>query len=140
LYTYFHVGEDKQDLYGFLSAVDRDFFELLLTVSGVGPKVALSILSSHDTNILRSAIAENRPEIFASASGVGKKTAERIIVDLKSKIGIQPDLASDYGQTFEALRSLGYTANEAKQALAAVPKGVTDSAEQIRLALKALAK
>lgn len=140
VYTYHHITEDKQDLYGFVSPEQRDFFELLLTVSGVGPKSALSILGSNSTDVLRSAIAEGKPEIFANASGIGKKTSERIIVDLKSKIGIQPGLASGYGDTYEALSGLGYSASEVKRALATIPADVKDTNEQIRLALKALAK
>lgn len=140
VYIHHHVAEDKQDLYGFTTPEQRDFFELLLTVSGVGPKSALSILGSNSADVLRSAIAEGKPEIFANASGIGKKTSERIIVDLKSKIGIQPGLASGYGDTYEALSSLGYSANEVKKALASIPQEVKDTQEQLRLALKALAK
>lgn len=140
VYTYHQVAEDKQDLYGFTDPEQRDFFELLLTVSGVGPKSALSILGSNSTDVLRSAIAEGNAAVFANASGIGKKTSERIIVDLKSKIGIQPGLASGYGDTYEALSSLGYSASEVKRALASVPQDVKDTQEQIRLALKALAR
>ena len=140
LYIYHHLSEDRSDLYGFLKPDQRDFFELLLTVSGVGPKVALAIINSNGVDVLRSAIAEGQSQVFANASGVGRKIAERIIVDLKSKISIQPGLASGYGDTFEALRSLGYSAAEVKRALSEVPAGVEDVHEQIKLALKALAR
>ena len=140
LYTHFHVSEDRQDIYGFLAAEQREFFELLLSVSGVGPKVALSIVNSNSVSVLRSAIAEENAQIFANASGVGRKIAERIIVDLKSKIGIQPDLASGYGDTYEALRSLGYSVAEVKEALKGLPADVKDTQEQIKLALKALVR
>lgn len=139
-YIHHHIGEDKQDLYGFLTPDQRDFFELLLTVSGVGPKSALSILGSNATNVLRSAIAEGNPSIFANASGIGKKTSERIIVDLKSKIGLQPDLARGYGDTYEALSALGYSAAEVKKALQQIPPNIKNTQEQIKIALRALAK
>src|SRR3989338_6036464 len=119
IFTHHHVSEGKQELYGFLDTDQRDFFELLLTVSGVGPKSALSIIGSNQIQVLRSAIAEGQAQIFANASGIGKKTAERIIVDLKSKVGMQPDIASGYGDTYEVLRALGYTAAEVKKALQA---------------------
>ncbi len=140
LFCHHHVAEDKEDLYGFLDVDQRDFFELLLTVSGVGPKSALTVVGSNKTDVLRSAISEGNAEVFASASGIGKKTAERIIVDLKSKIGIQPGLAASFSDTYEALRALGFAANEIKQALQSLPVDVKDAQEQIRLALKALAK
>src|SRR3989344_6967669 len=108
LFIHHHLAEDKEDLYGFLDVEQRDFFELLLSVSGVGPKSALAVVGSNTVEVLRSAIAEGTPSVFANASGIGKKTAERIIVDLKSKIGIQPGLASGYGDTYEALRALGF--------------------------------
>jgi Holliday junction DNA helicase RuvA len=140
LYTHHHIGEDKQDLYGFSTADQRDFFELLLSISGVGPKSALSIVSSNDPNILRSAIAKGEPDIFMHAAGVGKKTAERIVLELKSKVGIQPDIASGYGQVFEALRSLGYNPPEVKKAIAAIPASITDVQEQLKIALQVLAR
>ena len=139
-YIHHHISEDKQELYGFLTAEQRDFFELLLTVSGVGPKSALSIVSSNTVDILRSAISEGDSQIFSNASGVGRKIAERIIVDLKSKIGEQPGLSMAYGDTYEALRGLGYTAAEVKRALNEIPADVSDTQEQIKLALKALAR
>jgi len=140
LFTYHHITEDRQQLYGFLTVDQRDFFELLLTVSGVGPKSALSVVSSNTTDVLRSAIAEGGGDIFASIAGIGKKTAERIIVDLKSKIGIQPGMSSSYGDTYEALRALGFGPAEVRQALAGLPPQTKDTQEQIKLALKALAK
>lgn len=140
LYIHHDVGESKEELYGFLQSNRRDFFELLLSVSGVGPKSALSVVSSNETKVLRSAIAEGNTGIFVNASGIGKKTAGRIIVDLKSKIGIQPGLASGYGDTYEALRALGYTANEAKKAISQIPSEVKDDQERIKAALKSLVK
>jgi len=139
-YIHHHLGEQASDLYGFLDTEQRDFFELLLTVSGVGPKSALAITGSNSVGVLRSAISEGDPAVFRNASGVGTKIAERIIVDLKSKIGLQPGLATGYGEAYEALRGLGYSGPEIKKALNEVPKDLKDTQEQIKAVLKQLAR
>lgn len=142
LFIHHYVREDIQALYGFASLEALDFFELLLTVSGVGPKVALSILSLSDIPLIKSAIMREDPDIFTKVSGVGRKTAERLIMELKGKIGAETGISSDassiHSEVMDALVALGYSINEARRAMAQIPKDITDSGEKIRQALKFL--
>ncbi len=141
-YTYHHVREQSEELYGFSSLAAKKLFELLITVQGVGPKAALAILSLADTETVRNAIARGDAVFITRASGVGKKTAERVVVDLSDKVGHvvnQPSgntvsiSASD--EALEALMALGYSLNDASRALESVPKELMTS-ERVMLALK----
>lgn len=142
LKTYHHIREQSQELFGFSSLAAKRLFELLITVQGVGPKAAMAILSVGESEAVRSAIASSDTAFIAQASGVGKKSAERIIVDLKDKVGL-PDAnfgvsgvsASRGDEALEALMALGYTLNDASQALASVPTNLP-TPERITLALK----
>src|SRR3990167_10906749 len=87
-YTYHHIREQSQELYGFSSLAARKLFELLITVQGVGPKAALAILSLDESEVVRNAIANADAGYITKASGVGKKTAERVVVDLSDKVGM----------------------------------------------------
>lgn len=140
VYTYLHVREDIQALYGFLSTEDLDIFELLLAVSGVGPKAALSILSTLEPSKLALAVSQGDVKAISSAPGIGKKTAERIVLELKNKIGsglVDVSDSAEYlpGNTdlftdaVSALMGLGYTASEASEA--ARKAGDADSVEEI---------
>lgn len=144
LHIHTHVREDAFLLYGFLEETELTMFELLISVSGIGPKVALSILSIADTKTLGTAIAHKDPSILTRVSGVGKKMAERIILELQNKVEAM-DLADQEGaladhEALEALTALGYSATQARDALKTVPREVTDVSLRIRQALKNLGK
>jgi Holliday junction DNA helicase RuvA len=142
-YTYHHIREQSQDLFGFSSLAAKKLFELLITVQGVGPKAALSILSVGDSEQVRNAIANSDSGFVSKASGVGKKIAERVVVDLSDKVGLAVTVAHSSGVTtapagdeaLEALMALGYTLNDASAALENVPKDIS-TAERVTLALR----
>ncbi len=142
-YTYHHVREQSQELFGFSSLVAKKLFELLITVQGVGPKAALSILSLGDSEVVRNAIASSDSGFVAKASGVGRKIAERVVVDLSDKVGLSVAVASSAGasvvvagdEALEALMALGYSLADATTALENVPSDGT-TAERVRQALK----
>src|SRR3989344_4097105 len=121
LHIHTHVREDQLALYGFLHEDELAMFELLISISGIGPKVALSILSIADTKTIRTAIVNKDPSILTRVSGVGKKTAERVIIELQNKVeavDIEDQESALIGQdTIEALTSLGYSVTEAREAL-----------------------
>ncbi|MDP3957750.1 MAG: Holliday junction branch migration protein RuvA [bacterium] len=139
-----HVREDQLSLYGFLNEEELIMFELLISISGIGPKVALSILSIADVNTIKTAIVNKDPSILTRVSGVGKKTAERVIVELQNKVdavGVEDQASALRGQdTIEALTSMGYSITEAREALKLVPAEITDVSKRIRQALKNLGK
>ncbi len=143
-YTYHAIRENAEDLYGFSSLMAKKIFELLISVNGVGPKAAMAILSLATPEEVRNAIANADAAFVSKASGVGKKSAERVIVDLKDKVG----LPTKYGATevkiaivpeddeaLDALMALGFPLKEATEALAKVDANLSVE-ERIRLALK----
>lgn len=145
-YTYHQVRENAEELYGFSSLTAKKLFELLISVQGVGPKAGIAIMSLAEAEEVRNAIANGDVAFVSKASGVGKKTAERVIVDLKDKVGIP----SRYGATevkgsgindgevdeaLDALMALGFTLKEATVALSEVDKSLAVE-ERVRLALK----
>lgn len=144
LFTHHHVREQAEDLFGFLSLEGKKIFELLITVQGVGPKNAMGILSLAPAEEVRNAIANADADFVAKASGVGKKSAERVIVNLRDKVGLptyygrktemQTDLALT-DEALEALMALGYQLADATRALAGVDASLPVE-ERIRLALK----
>jgi holliday junction DNA helicase RuvA len=144
LHIHTHVREDALLLYGFLNEAEKAMFELLIGVSGIGPKVALSILSIADTKTLRTAVVHRDPSILTRVSGVGKKMAERIILELQNKVEAgdltDHEEARADQEAFEALAALGYSVTQAREALKSVPSDVTDLSSRIRQALKNLAK
>ena len=139
-----HVREDQLALYGFLNEDELQMFELLISISGIGPKVALSILSIADVKTIRTAIVNKDPSILTRVSGVGKKTAERVIVELQNKVDavdIEDQAGALAGQdAIEALTSLGYSVTEAREALKLVPAETTDVSARIHQALRNLGK
>lgn len=145
LYTYHHVREQAEELFGFSSLAAKRLFEMLITVQGVGPKAALSILSVSDAERVRSAIAMSDSAYIARAVGIGKKIADRVVVDLNDKVGSAASLsepgsvtgrtAASSDEAMEALMSLGYGLNDAISALATVPIDLP-TAERVRRALK----
>jgi holliday junction DNA helicase RuvA len=144
--TYLHVRDDALQLYGFADADERELFTHLLTVNGVGPKVALAVVSGSPAGELRRAIALGDHARFQAIPGIGKKTAERIVLELKEKIGlgeaefgVSPAAGSmPHLVAREALVELGYTIAEAEQALALVDPDLP-AEERIRLALRTTA-
>jgi Holliday junction DNA helicase RuvA len=142
LHTYLHVREDAMQLYGFADAAERQLFVQLLSVNGVGPKVALAIVSGSPAAELRRAIVLEDIARFQAIPGIGKKTAERIVLELKEKLGDAPVPISAAAGTQphvvarDALVELGYSVGEAEQALAAVDPELSPE-ERVRQALKA---
>jgi holliday junction DNA helicase RuvA len=144
--TYLYVREDALQLYGFADASERELFTHLLTVNGIGPKVALAVVSGSPADDLRRAIALGDHARFQAIPGIGKKTAERIVLELKEKIGVgETELAvspaagtAPHVVAREALVELGYSIAEAEQALAAVDPELP-AEERIRLALRTAA-
>jgi len=142
LHTYLQVREDALTLYGFITEDELGMFELLLTVSGVGPKVGLSILSTLSPDTLRLALANDEPAIVARAPGVGKRTAQKIVLDLKDKVtgpmtGLQAlAMATDVdSEVIEALTALGYSVVEAQRAVQKLPKDLLGVEERLRYTL-----
>ncbi len=142
LFTYLYKKEDVLDLYGFSTIETLEFFELLLSVSGIGPKAALNILSVASLDQIKSAIAEGKPDLLKSVSGIGGKTAQRVVVELKSKLGGTSEFVDMEGgdEVYQALMGLGYTAAEAREAMKSVPSDVKDTSERIKVALKSIRK
>jgi Holliday junction DNA helicase RuvA len=142
VWTYLAVREQALDLYGFRSEDELHFFELLLTVSGIGPKSALAILDIALVETLRSAIAGGNAGYLTKVSGIGKKTAEKIVVELRDKVGLAVGGESLKGdeEALEAMRSLGYSPAEARDALRHVPSHVTGGNDRLREALRLLGK
>lgn len=141
-WTHLAVREDILDLYGFAQEEELRFFTLLLTVSGIGPRSALGILDIAVVETLRSAISGGNAAYLTSVSGIGKKTAEKIVLELRDKVGLGIDGSSEAlsgdVDTLDALRALGYSAQEAREALRKVPAEVSNSNERLREALRLL--
>ena len=149
LYTHFQVREDGMALYGFSGEEERDAFEQLIAVSGVGPKVALALLSVMDARTLFKAIADEDQQRLALAPGVGKRLAARLVLELKGKL---PSLAALGGaaaspsgkiqaEVLEALMGLGYSAAEAQAALARIPQDrAMTLEEQVTFALRSFSR
>jgi holliday junction DNA helicase RuvA len=139
LYTYLHVREDVLQLYGFADASEKELFVQLLSVNGVGPKVALSIVSGSPADELRRAIALEDAARFQAIPGIGKKTAERIVLELKEKLAAgAPEPAASTGPHLvarDALVELGWSVVEAEQALAQTDPDAS-AEERVREALK----
>jgi Holliday junction DNA helicase RuvA len=146
VYVYEHIREQSHDLFGFCTLDTKRLFEILLSVNGVGPKMALNVLSVGSSNNVRAAIATGDVKYIQQASGVGKRVAERIVVDLKDKVGLEGVELSVTGllqgentlmqdEAVEALVSLGYSAQDASVALQKVDPSLSTE-ERIKLALR----
>ena len=143
-YTYHNITDRSQELFGFSSLAAKKLFELLITVQGVGPRAGIAIMSLGETEDVRNSIACEDAKFIQKAAGVGKKSAERVILDLKDKVGMaisKPDgvsdnisLASD--EALEALIALGFNLNDATKALEQIPRDLPTE-ERITLVLKA---
>lgn len=139
LFIHTHVKEDAIDLYGFINNDDLDFFQMLITVSGIGPKGALTILSIASTEILKRAIATGDINYLTKISGIGRKTAEKMVLELRDKFGKieKNESLKDEIDALLALQSLGYSQNEARSALKEIPQDL-DTNKKIKEALKIL--
>jgi holliday junction DNA helicase RuvA len=142
LHTYLVIRQDLLALYGFESRDERDYFILLLGVNGVGPKLSLGILSALSPEAIRRAVFHEQAEVFSRAPGVGKKTAQKILLQLQDRISMTPGLepfgqVSDLDtQIIEALTTLGYSVVEAQAAIQSIPREAPqDLEERLRLAL-----
>jgi Holliday junction DNA helicase RuvA len=143
LWTYLAVRETALDLFGFADRETLEIFELLITISGIGPKTALGILNAASPATLRQAVSSGDTSYLTRVSGIGKKNAEKIVLELKDKLtmkeGEAPHTdAKTEGDAMEALLSLGYNEREAREALKKVPKEVTGASERVKAALKIL--
>lgn len=142
-FCHLHLREDGLELYGFLSEEELNFFELLISVSGVGPKSALSIMEIAELKNLAAAIKESRPDLLTRASGIGRKTAERIILELKNKVraektgAVIKKMESDQ-DLIETLAGLGYRREQAKAALQKIDEKVVNLEDRLKAALKIL--
>lgn len=143
VHTYLHVREDEMTLFGFESPAEREAFELLLTVSGVGPKVALSVLSALSPDQLAGAVAAENVAVLSSVPGIGKKTAQRIILDLADRLTTDAQGAAGRadtnaeGEARDALLSMGFSAAEISVALKGAP-AVGDASTILAFGLKRL--
>ena len=143
LYTYVHIREDIFEIYGFSSTSERRCFEMLLSVSGVGPKAALSILSVNTPEGLVMNILSENEKAITAASGVGKKIAQRVILELKDRMAKETISASGTGKLSDAsaaLSVLGYSAGEINYALKSIDTNTLSLEEIIKAALKAMIK
>lgn len=140
-WTHLHVKEDAQDLYGFLEYGELEFFEMLIGVSGIGPKGALTILSVAPIEILKKAIGTGDTSYLTKISGIGRKTAEKMVIELRDKVGKEEASGSMQQEIdiLEALKSLGYSQNETREALKKM-SGEMDLNTKIKEALKILGK
>lgn len=148
IYIHHHVREDAEDLYGFPSLEDFELFELLLSVSGVGPKSALGVLAMATAGDIKEAIVRGDADLLTKVAGIGKKTAERVVLELKTKImrvsggtttlnNMSLGMGSD---EIDALMSLGYSLSEARSALNMVNPSIIDSGARVKEALKMMTR
>jgi holliday junction DNA helicase RuvA len=140
LFVHTYVREDTLALYGFLNPEELEMFELLISISGIGPKAATGILSIATPVTIKTAILNEDPSILTRVSGIGKKTAERVILELKNKVadistGDKEEVAID-SDAIEALISMGYSNIEAREALKSVPADVKDVGQRVKMALR----
>lgn len=144
LFTHLSVRENALDLYGFLEQEELHFFEMLISISGIGPKSALAILSIADIQTMKQAILSGDSSYLTKVSGIGIKNAQKIVLELNDKIEVhgdtgEPALREDM-DTFEALKSLGYSTLEARETLKQIPRTVSGTRNRLRQALKLLGK
>ncbi len=143
-WTHMAVREDALDIFGFVHEEELRFFELLLTVPGIGPKSALAVLDIASVETLRSAIASGNAGYLTNVSGIGKKTSEKIVLELKDKVkgGEFASTGALKGdeEALEAMRSLGYSAAEARDVLRKVPPEIETGSARLREALKLLGR
>ncbi|MFZ2193864.1 MAG: Holliday junction branch migration protein RuvA [Candidatus Moraniibacteriota bacterium] len=144
LFIYTHVREDALALHGFLTSDEQEMFELLISISGIGPKAGMGILSIATPKTIRTAILNEDPSILTKVSGIGKKTAERVILELRNKVADmttgEKEEATIDSDAIEALITMGYSVTEARDALKVVPLDVKDVGQRVKMALRNLGR
>ena len=146
IWTHQYVREDSLELYGFLNFAELDLFEILIGISGIGPKGALGVLGVAPVDTLKKAIASGDTSYLTRVSGRGRKTAEKIVLELKEKFAGKGMLAIDAPElkeeadALDALISLGYSQREAREALQSVPKEITSVEKRLKEALKKMGR
>ena len=144
LWTYLSVRETALDLFGFKDKENLDLFELLITISGIGPKTALGILNVASPAMLRQAVAEENTSYLTRVSGIGKKNAEKIVLELRDKLKTTSEdrglnMRAE-GDALEALVSLGYSERDARETLKKIDKKIENTSERVKQALKLLSE
>ncbi len=144
-WTHLTVKEDALDLYGFKEKAELEFFELLINVPGVGPRTALAVLNIASIDSIKSAISSGDATYLTKVSGIGRKTAEKIILELRdkfspSKDGVWQTSLKEESDAIEALEALGYSVREAREAIKNVPKEITETNQKIKESLRLLGK
>lgn len=143
VFTHMHIKEDAWDIYGFSGQNELDFFIKLISVNGVGPKTALNILNVDTADRLMAAINEGRVDLLTKASGIGKKTAERVVIELRGKFaqigseGLTGIMEAD-SDILDVLSNLGYTKEQARKAISKIDSKITGIEDRIKSALKIL--
>ena len=140
VYIFMHVREGGIDLYGFLEEEERSFFELLVSVSGIGPKSAMSVLGVAPVDRIIAAVSSGQPELLQKSSGIGKKTAERIVLELKDKVSSEGsvktvEIMQTDNDVYEALINLGYSRRAAKEVLGKIDESLNSTSDRLRDAL-----
>ena len=143
IWTHLAVRENSMDIYGFENKDTLDFFEMLITVSGIGPKTGLNILNIATVEALKEAVSTGDITHLTKVSGIGKKSAEKIVLGLRDKLGLELQTVSTHKEdldVLEALKSLGYSQNEAREVMQKIPKEIEGTTQRIKEALKILSK
>lgn len=143
IWTHLHTREDGIDLYGFKNYAELEFFETLIKVSGVGPKSALAFFNIAPVDVLKNAIASGEAAYLTKVSGIGRKTAEKIIVELKDKFGGKDGVEFRFkedGEVFDALQSLGYAPKNIREAINKIPQELQGAENRIKEAMKILGR
>jgi len=144
LWTHLSVRENALDLFGFKNKESLGVFELLITISGIGPKTALGIMNVASIEMLEQAVSENDTSYLTRVSGIGKKNAEKIVLELQGKLVASSKEKGVHlraeGDALEALVSLGYSERESREALKKVPREIENAGERVKQALKLISK
>ena len=145
IWTHLYVREDAMDLYGFLNKEELEFFEILISISGIGPRSALGILEVASVSSLKQAIVSEDETFFTKVSGIGRKTAQRLILELKSKLAKTVVLEKggsfkEMGDAFEALVALGYRQSDVRRVLNELPKDMKSAEAKVKEVLKRLGR
>ena len=143
IWTHLYQREDTIELYGFQNYAELEFFEILIKVPGIGPKSALGVFDVASVDVLKNAIASGKTEHLTRVSGIGKKTAEKIVLELKEKFGGKEGVAFQFQEdeeVFEALKSLGYSAKDIRESLNKIPKDISGTRSRLKESLKILGR